>query len=495
MPTRPDPTRPDPTRRSLLDELFARDGQTLTVRAPTQRSTALSTEPRLPFGTACDAAAAIVAKEVSSRELTEAALRRIEAINPRLNAIVELRAEAALREATLADRAGAGGSLHGVPITVKEAFNVAGLHTTWGNPAFANCAVDRDATVVSRLRDAGAILLGKTNAHFMLADFAQTFNDLYGRTNNPWDVEMTPGGSSGGSAAAVAAGLSYLDYGSDLVGSIRIPAAFCGVYGLKPTVGVVPVAGLQPPGPPSPESEMLYMSHVGPFARSAGDLRTGLKATGGPEHPGYSWDLAAPRATKLRDYRVGVVIGDVSNEVGAVLSDAVDTLATAGVTIIEGWPEGIDPASELEAFGYHVELFLALSQPSGSFERLPELIGYEQRRMAARSAWAQYYRDVDVFLCPVKFTPAFPHDPRPFHERTVPTSDGDRPYDAQTFWIAHASLPGLPAVSAPIGRTSRGLPVGAQIIGPLHEDDTAITFAELMAEIVGGYEPPPMGRA
>ncbi|MGH2856774.1 MAG: hypothetical protein ACRDMJ_04745 [Solirubrobacteraceae bacterium] len=209
------------------------------------------------------------------------------------------------------------------------------------------------------------------------------------------------------------------------------------------------------------------MSNVGPFARAAGDLRTALRATGGPESPAYSWVLPPPRATKLRDYRVGVVISDVSSEVGDVLSDAADTLVASGATIIEGWPEGVDPAAEAEAFGYHVELFLAYAQPGGSFERLPELIEYEQRRMAARAAWARYYRDVDVFLCPVNFTPAFPHD----------------------------SLPGLPAVSAPIGRSSTGLPVGAQIIGPLYEDDTAITFAELTADVVGGYEPPPIGDA
>src|SRR5215211_6174739 len=174
----------------------------------------MSLETRLR--TAGDAAAAIAAREVSSLELTEAVLRRIEAVNPKLNAIVELRADQALEDAARADRAGAEGLLHGVPVTVKEAVNVA----------------DWDATVVERLRRAGAVIVGKANAHFMLADFAQTFNDVYGRTNNPWNPEVTPGGSSGGSAAAVAAGETFLDFGSDLVGSIRIPAAFCGVYGL-----------------------------------------------------------------------------------------------------------------------------------------------------------------------------------------------------------------------------------------------------------------------
>jgi amidase len=188
-----------------------------------------------------------------------------------------------------------------VPTTIKEAFNVAGLHTTWGNPAFEDYVADWDATVVSRLRKAGAVIVGKTNAHFMLADFAQTFNDVYGRTNNPWDPALTPGGSSGGSAAAVAAGETFLDFGSDLVGSIRIPAAFCGVYGLKPSVGVVPLTGLQPPGPPAPPSEMSYMSNVGPLARGPGDLRTALMATGGPENrptPGhFPLRVRAPCAT------------------------------------------------------------------------------------------------------------------------------------------------------------------------------------------------------
>lgn len=441
--------------------------------------------------TAGDAAAAIASGGISSRELTEAVLRRIEAVDARLNAVVELRAEEALEEAGQLDAAESNGPLRGVPITVKEAFNVAGMHTTWGNPAFADYVADWDATVVSRLRAAGAVVVGKTNAAFMLADL-QTFNDVYGRTNNPWNVELTPGGSSGGSAAAVAAGESFLDFGSDLVGSIRIPAAFCGVYGLKPSVGIVPLTGLQPPGPPAPWSELMHMPNAGPLARSAADLRRALVATGGPENPAYRWRLPPPRASRLRDYRVGAVVADVSSDVGDVLSDALDTLASAGTEVIEGWPEGLDPAAVRDAFDYHVDLFLALAQPNGSFDRLPELLGYEQRRMAARAAWARYFRDVDAFICPVSFTPAFPHDPRPFAERTVTTSDGERPYQELSYWISHPSLAGLPAVSAPVGSTAEGLPVGAQIIGPLYEDDTPITFAELAADVAGGYEPPPV---
>lgn len=441
--------------------------------------------------TAGEAATAIARGEVSSRELTEAVLRRIETFDPKLNAVVALRADQALEEAAQRDEAEANGPLWGVPITVKEAFNVAGLHTTWGNPAFKDYVSDWDATVVSRLREAGAVIVGKTNTHFMLADFAQTFNEMYGQTNNPWNVELTPGGSSGGSAAAVAASETFLDFGSDLVGSVRIPAAFCGVYGLKPSVGVVPLTGLQPPGPPAPSSEMSYMSNVGPLARSAGDLRTALVATAGPENPAYSWALPRARASRLPDFRVGAVVADVAGEVGDVLSDAIDALASAGVTILEGWPEDVDPGGVWKAFGYHVELFFAFAQPGRKFDRLPELIEYEQRRMAVRAAWGQYFREADVFICPVNFTPAFPHDPRPFDQRTVATSDGERPYEEQSYWISHASLPGLPAVSAPVGRTPNGLPVGLQILGPLYEDDTAITFAELAADVVGGYASPP----
>jgi amidase len=432
-------------------------------------------------------------------------LARIDAINPAVNAVVERRVEAALQEATAADQAladgvdGARGPLHGVPMTIKESFNVAGLHTTWGNPAFKEDVADWDATVVRRLKQAGAVIVGKTNVHFMLADFGQTANELYGVTNNPWDTTRTPGGSTGGGAAALAAGMTFLDYGSDLVGSIRIPASFCGVYGLRPSVGIVPLTGFQPPGPPAPPSDMAYLSAVGPLGRSARDLRTALNVTAGPEAPAaraYSWALSPPHHTRLKDFRVGVVLdherAPVSSEVTTLLSNAVDALARAGVTVVEGWPEGVDPVRHYESFGFHVQLFFAFQQPGEEFARLPEFVSQETQRMLARAAWSRYFDDVDVFVCPANFTPAFPHDSSPFSERTIATPEGERPYDNQAFWVSHAALAGLPAVSAPIGRTPAGLPVGAQIVGPLYEDDTALTFAELLADVVGGYEPPPI---
>ena len=462
--------------------------------------TSLETDETL-FLSATAAAELVRRREVSSRELTEALLARIDAVDPAVNAVVELRAEAALEEAAAADKAIADSvprPLHGVPMTIKDSFNVAGLNTTWGNPAFKDYVADRDATVVRRLEEAGAIIVGKTNVHFMLADFGQTANELYGTTNNPWDTARAPGGSSGGGAAALAAGMTFLEYGSDLVGSIRIPASFCGVYGLKPSVKLVPVTGFQPPGPPSAPSEMTYMAAVGPLARSAADLRAALRATAGPEPPeanAYAWTLPRPRHTRLEDFRVGVVFdherAPVSSEVTAPLSNAVDVLARAGATVIEGWPAGADPVRHYESFGFHVGLFLAFQQPGEDPANLSELIEHETERMSARAAWSRYFEDIDVFVSPTNFTAAFPHDTRPFEERTVTTPEGERPYGDQAFWVSHASLPGLPAVVVPIGRTPGGLPVGAQITGPLYEDDTPLTFAELLGDVVGGYERPP----
>jgi amidase len=206
---------------------------------------------------ALDAADMIRRKQISSREMTEMLLAHIDAVNPALNAVVELRPEAALRDAAAADLAVSDAPFHGVPLTIKDSFQVAGLHTTWGNPAFKDAVADTDATVVQRLTEAGAIIVGKTNVPFMLGDFGQTANDVYGVTNNPWDTTRTPGGSSGGGAAAVAAGMTFLEYGSDLVGSIRIPASFCGVYGLRPSVEIVPLTGFAPPGVPSGPSDTM----------------------------------------------------------------------------------------------------------------------------------------------------------------------------------------------------------------------------------------------
>src|SRR5690242_4733132 len=442
----------------------------------------------LVFRSATEVAASLRAGRLSAGELVELVLDRVGAVNPAVNAVVETCPEAVRRAAVEADRALARGEpvgpLHGVPMTIKESFQVAGMRSTWGVPAFADHVADRDAVVVRRLREAGALLFGTTNVPPMLADVGGSANDLYGRTANPWDATRTPGGSTGGGAVAVATGMAFLEYGSDLAGSVRIPASFCGVYGLRPTAGVVPVGGFQPPGPPADASDMAYLSTVGPLARSAGDLRAALGVTAGPEGPdatAYTWRLAPARHARLADFRVGVVLDHpgwpVTDEVGSALSDAVDAVGAAGAAIVEGWPDGVDPVDQAESFGFQVRQFFAFHGGDAGFATLPQVVEQHRRRMAARAAWDRYFTEVDAFLCPTAVTAAFP--------------DGERPAEALGFWIAHAALAGLPALSAPVGRTRGGLPVGAQVIGPRFEDDTAITFAELATEVVGGYAPPP----
>jgi amidase len=442
------------------------------------------TEP--VFQSATEIAARLRAGRLSARELAELVLDRVDAINPAVNAVVEVHREAALQAADDADVALARGErvelLHGVPMTIKESFQVSGMRSTWGNPDFAGFVADRDAVVVSRLRSAGAVLFGTTNVAEMLADVVACANPVYGRTVNPWDHTRSPGGSTGGGAAAVAAGLTFLEYGSDLAGSIRIPAAFCGVYGLKPTAGTVPLGGFQPPGPPNDPSDLAYLSAVGPLARSAADLRLALRVTAGPDGPdakAYAWHLAPPRRTRLADFRVGVVLDHpaaaVTAEVGAALSDAVDALAAAGAKIVPGWPEGVDPVRQAESFGFQVRQFFAFHGGDPDFAPVTAVVEQHRQRMAARAAWDRYFSEVDVLLCPATRTVA-PHLEGPSPELG--------------FWISHASLAGLPALTAPVGRT--GLPVGAQIVGPRHEDDTAITFAELAADVIGGFTPPPV---
>src|SRR5581483_11611614 len=223
----------------------------------------------------------------------------------------------------------------------------------------------------------------------------------------------------------------------------------------------------------------------GPLARSAADLRTALRATAGPTGPeakAYTWRPAPARHTRLADFRVGVVLDHpaaaVTGDVGAVLSDAVDALGAAGATIVDGWPKGVDPVGQAEAFGFEVAQFFAFHGGDTDFATLPKVVEQHHRRMAARAAWDRYFADVDVFVCPTAFTTAFPH--------------AEQHRDELGFWIAHASLARLPALTAPVGRAPGGLPVGAQVVGPRHEDDTAITFAELAAEVVGGFTPPPV---
>jgi amidase len=486
----------------------------------------------LDFASALTASRAIRRGDVSSVELTARMLDRVQQLNPRLNAIVTLTPDAARARAQAADQALARGEwwgpFHGVPMTIKDTFEIAGVRTTGGTPSFADHVPKSDAAVVSRLRAAGAVILGKTNVPFMARD-VQSYNDIFGTTNNPWDLSRTPGGSSGGEAAALAAGLSYLGVGSDIGGSIRTPAHFCGIYGHKPTLNVVPLRGHVPPPPGTPPLPPAELAVAGPMARAAGDLRAALEVLGGPdgdEATAYRWSLPAPRGSRLSEYRIGFVLDDpacpVSTEVGDAVAATVEALQRAGAKVDEGWPTDVVPAEQHATYIYLLSAAYAYLLLDEQVEVARQLAARQDgslrtrraeawtaphksfqaaaiRRIAARAAWQAYFRTHDVFLLPTAFVPAFPHDhseapPGPLvgrlDERVITTAKGPRAYTDMFFWISFATLGGLPATTAPAGLTRDGLPVGIQIIGPYREDATPIDLAGRLADVVGGFRPP-----
>lgn len=474
----------------------------------------------LDFATALQAAAAIRKKQISSVELTRRVFERIDRYNPPLNAFTYLLREDALKRAAEADAAlSKGHSLgvfHGVPITVKESYGVAGHPATWGIPALRNVPAREDSDVVARLRGAGAILVGATNVPLQLADW-QSYNEIYGQTNNPWDVKRTPGGSSGGSAAALAAGMGYLSVGSDIGGSIRVPSHFCGTFGHKPTLDLVSTIGQQPGGGRTGPGFSTLLAVGGPMARGAQDLLAALKVIGGPvswDAKAWKWQMPEPRARSLKDFRVGYVIDDPiappTPEVKTLLQNTIDRLGKAGAKLKPGWPAGYNPADLLANYLFHLTAFFFSVSPPEEQARLrrtfPNTMGkgpgtnasfaeWQQqnfRRIGFRAQWQAWFEQVDVFLSPVAFTPAFPHDhSEPQDERVIATSAGPRHYIEMLNWIAPATLTGCPATAAPVGRTPDGLPVGIQIMGPFWEDATTITFADLLAKEIGGFSPPP----
>ena len=478
----------------------------------------------MDFASAAEAAQAIRTGRASSRELTGRMLERIGAYNPKLDAIVNLLSEPALAEAARADAARRqglpGGPLHGVPIVVKDAFEIAGVPTDAGVKQLASYRPARDSEVVRRLRAAGAVVLGNTNVPFFLDDW-QSYNDIHGTTSNPWRLALTPGGSSGGSAAALAAGLAYFSPGSDRAGSLRLPASFCGVYAHKPSLGVVPLRGWMP----SPGSAPMLpdpISVAGPMGRSAADLRLGMQILGGPdgdEARAFRWAMPAPRRTRLADYRVGYVLDDPACPVDAPvrerLEQALAALGKAGVRLKAGWPAGVDAAAQHRAYLY--QFFTLTGAPPGlNAEQLKPLaakddgstgsifaqsvvdplgrhLDHDREQLRARAAWqGAFAADIDLFLSPACFVAAFPHDhSEPMQARKLMTTAGPRPYLDLTFWPSFASVAGLPATIAPAGLTAEGLPVGLQIVGPYLEDATPIDFAEKIADVLGGFVAPP----
>ena len=472
------------------------------------------------FGSALDAAEAIRARKISSLELTQHTLRRIDAFQPKLNAYVYQLRDQALAAAKQADRAiarkKAAGIFHGVPINVKESFGVQGQPCTWGVPEFKSIKAPAHAVAVRRLLDTGAILLGATNVPKYLMD-GQSFNEIYGITNNPWDLARTPGGSSGGSAASLAAGLAFFSIGSDIGGSIRTPASFCGIYGHKPTLDIVSLGGHLPGGLQDNPGFSTLLAVAGPLARSAEDLEAGLRILAGPEPPdsrAFQWTLPKPRHRRLRDFRVGYVLEDplvpLSAETKSVLESAIRACQKAGLKVKEGWPEGFQLKELLDVYFFLLGAFdFSVMPPErqqhvrphfekrsdplarGALSSFAEWQRMNRKRLGYRARWQKLFESVDVFLLPTAFTTAFAHDPTPPDARMLPLPEGGK----RSFWdllayIAPATLTGCPATTAPAGLSKSGLPVGLQIIGPYLEDATPITLAQLLAREIGGFQPP-----
>lgn len=467
------------------------------------------------------------ARQVSAAELLEQAVARIETRDAGINAVVVRDFERARAAAGTADAALARGErlpLLGIPMTVKESFNVGGLPTTWGLPNARGWRPAEDAVAVARLKAAGAVILGKTNLATVLADW-QSFNPVYGTTNNPWDPGRTPGGSSGGSAAALAAGYVALELGSDISGSLRAPAHFCGVFSHKPSAGLVPQRGHAPPGASALPTDLTAgLGVAGPMARNAADLALALDLLVGPDEDqsaAYRLSLPPARHAELRSHRVLVIdahpLLPVAGELRAALDTLADRLTVAGAAVARSSPLLPDLAEvarlhtrmvrNVVNFGRPPEFLrtmreraAALSQGDDSLAawrlRAPllshhEWMAAEVARARLRQQWRALFQAFDVVLCPPMPTLAFPHDHAEDQEqRRIAIDGGEFPYLSQIVWHSLATPPGLPATVMPIGR--RGdLPIGVQIIGPSLEDRTTIAFAGLMEREFGGFVPPP----
>ena len=429
--------------------------------------------------TAIETARAIAKGETSAVEECAAAVRRIEERDGDINAVVVRDFARACEAAKNADEnrgAGEAGPLDGVPMTVKESHDVAGLPTTWGLESARGFIAERDSVVVQRLKRAGAIIVGKTNVPPMLADW-QSDNPVYGQTRNPHDPARVVGGSSGGSAAALAAGMVPLEFGSDIGGSIRIPANYCGVWGLKPSYGIVPLEGHQFPGTDGAD---VPLSVTGPLARSPDDLALAIDLTS---------DIALPRARKrsLADCRLLVItdtdLAMVDDAVGAAVEDAASTCASAGATVDHA-SDLLPDLAALHAQYLHMLLtVLSVRDPSSDYP-LPDYRGWcdmlDQQARAQRQYRALFER-YDAILCPNAGTTAFPHSPVPMRDRTLRLNGEDVEFGKQFGWVSIATYPGLPAISMPIAEDKDGLPIGLQIVTGMHQDQSAVALSAMIA--------------
>lgn len=462
--------------------------------------------------------------EISALELLEATLARYERHNGDVGAVVVTRVDEARERAAAADEATAGGSsrgpLHGVPMTIKEAFDWVGTPSTWGVPDLAGNIPPRNATAVDRLLRAGAVIYGKTNVPIHLGDW-QSFNAIYGTTSNPWDRSRVPGGSSGGAAAALATGMAALELGSDIGASIRNPAHYCGVFGHKPTFGLVPVTGHAYPG----QLAVTDIGVAGPLARSAQDLDLALGVLAGPDGldaTALRVELPAPRHRDPRSWRVAVMLDSPCVVQEGQLTDqlqaTVDALAALGVQVDD---RALPDVDQRRAFELYLLLLRAATGASASQEeyarqleagarydagdrdyraivgkgttlRHREWFALHDEREHHRRAWAAFFDSYDLLLCPSAASVAFPHD----HEgeradRTIPVDGTRQPAVDQLFWAGWSCSVYLPGTVAPAGLTRSGLPCGIQIVAPHLRDRDGIAFAGLIERELGGFVPPP----
>lgn len=473
----------------------------------------------IAFSSASALAKLVRDREIGCLELTDLYIERIERLDARLNAVV-VRDFARARDAArrLDDATQARGPLHGVPVTLKESFDVAGLPTTWGYTEKRANIARRDALAVERLKAAGAVVLGKTNVPRSLADW-QSYNDVYGSTNNPWDLGRSPGGSSGGSAAATAAGLSGLEMGSDIAGSIRQPAHSCGVYGHKPSWGLMPPRGHSLAG----AAAMTDISCIGPLARSAEDLDLVLDLVGRPDPMDGALALTLPAGpTALRGLRVALwpenEVCPTDPEIVAKLEELATFLEREGAVVGRSTRPPVD---DREGFGLFRQLLVAALSGRASPEEsaqvaariaaldpadrsvraeliragnmsYPDWLALNERRHGLRRGFEAFLGDWDVLICPIFGLPALTHQQEgATDERTLKVGDRTIPYNLQMFWPGMIGVFHLPATAIPLGLTRDGLPVGAQIVGPLYGDRITIATARLLEQRWRGFVAPP----
>jgi amidase len=479
-----------------------------------------------PFSSAVELAAAIRARRVEARELVELYLTRIGKHNGALNAVCTLDAAGARQRAREADealkRGVTWGPLHGVPMTIKDAIETAGVRTTGGHPPLKDYVPPRDASAVASLRKAGAILLGKTNVPPLSADY-RADNEIFGRTNNPWNLERTPGGSSGGAAAAVAAGLTGFDLGSDLAGSVRTPAHFCGVFGLKPTERRVPNTG-HIPEPPGLPRAVRHMNVLGPLARSVEDLALITRSMAGPDVaewdvPPVPWlepaprELSACRFAWTADF-AGV---PVSADTRSAIARLAGQLANAGCQVEERNPDAFSWHDAWECWGEIAITERAATGGERSRERVAALnktLGesWAVARGSAKGMHAtvadyaaaltrrdgligtleKFFERWDAFICPVTVSPAIGHVP---FGTPIGVGGATVPYFiAGTAYTCPFNLTGHPSVVLPLSRSRDGLPIGVQLVGRRWSEPALLALAAKVALITGPFTPPPKYR-